>query len=120
MPASDPNRELLERAAELLRPLLDELVFVGGCATGLLISDPGSGGVRQTRDVDAIVEVASYAKYEMLSDQLRSLGFREDTEDGVICRWRSAGFCYRTGPARRAIRFCFDDSKCWQPQASSA
>jgi hypothetical protein len=39
---NDPNPALLERAVELLRPLLDELVFVGGCATGLLITDPGS------------------------------------------------------------------------------
>jgi hypothetical protein len=88
MPASDPNRDLLERAAELLQPLLDDVVFVGGCATGLLISDPASGGVRQTTDVDAIVEVASYAKYDALSERLRDLGFGEDSEDDVICRWR--------------------------------
>ena len=57
----DPNRELLESAADLLRPLLGELVFVGGCATGLLITDPGSGGVRATRDVDTATQVSSYA-----------------------------------------------------------
>jgi hypothetical protein len=39
----------------LLGPLLDELVFVGGCATGLLITDPASGGIRPTIDVDTIV-----------------------------------------------------------------
>jgi hypothetical protein len=33
------NLELLKVAAKLLRPVLDELVFVGGCATGLLVSD---------------------------------------------------------------------------------
>ena len=53
----DPNRELLESAADLLRPLLGELVFVGGCATGLLMTDPGSGGVRATRDVDTATTV---------------------------------------------------------------
>ena len=86
--ANDPNRELLERAVDLLRPLLHEIVFVGGCATGLLITDPASAGVRVTNDVDVIVEVASYAKYEALSERLRGLGFAEDAEDGVICRWR--------------------------------
>jgi hypothetical protein len=35
----NPNLELLELAAERLRPLLSEIVFVGGCATGLLIND---------------------------------------------------------------------------------
>jgi hypothetical protein len=38
----DPNRELLRRAAERLRPLLHEIVFVGGYATGLLVTDSGA------------------------------------------------------------------------------
>ncbi len=40
-----PNLDLLESAAEKLRPLLPEIVFVGGCATGLLIKkrfEPGA------------------------------------------------------------------------------
>ncbi len=81
----DPSRELLESAADLLRPLLDELVFVGGCATGLLITDPASGGVRATNDVDATVELSGYGEYAMLSEKLRGLGLKEDKE--VICRW---------------------------------
>lgn len=84
----DPNRQLLEDAVELLRPMLNELVFVGGCATGLLITDPGSGGVRITRDVDTITQVSSYAEYATLSERLRKIGLTEDTEEGVICRWR--------------------------------
>jgi hypothetical protein len=84
----DPNRALLERAAELLRPIIDELVFVGGCATGLLITDVASAGIRPTDDIDVIVEVGSYAQYAEVSDRLRALGFREDAQSGVICRWR--------------------------------
>jgi hypothetical protein len=44
---SYPNLDLLERAAQRLRPLLPEIVFVGGCATGLLITDPGREGPKQ-------------------------------------------------------------------------
>ena len=84
----DPNRHLLESAADLLRPLLDELVFIGGCATGLLITDAGAGGVRPTRDVDTIAQVTGYGAYAALSERLRILGLREDTDEGVICRWR--------------------------------
>lgn len=84
----DPNRQLLESAADLLGPLLDELVFVGGCATGLLITDPGSGGARPTRDVDTITHISGYGEYATLSERLRSLGLTEDTDGGVICRWR--------------------------------
>jgi hypothetical protein len=55
----DPNRQLLEAAARVLRPLLDDLVFLGGCATGLFLTDPASAGLRPTKDVDTITEVAS-------------------------------------------------------------
>jgi len=46
---NDPNRKLLVDAARVLQPLLGDLVFVGGCATGLLISDPAAGDVRPTK-----------------------------------------------------------------------
>ncbi len=83
----DPNRRLLEEAVQLLRPLLEELVFVGGCATGLLITDPDSQGIRATRDVDVIVEIGSYGEYVGgFAERLRRLGLKEDSE--VICRWR--------------------------------
>jgi hypothetical protein len=47
---NDPNLHLLEAAARLLQPLLEELVFVGGCATGLLITDPAAVGIRPTKE----------------------------------------------------------------------
>ena len=53
----NPNLELLELAAEQLRPLLSEIVFVGGCATGLLIDDPAAAPVRGTYDVDVILRL---------------------------------------------------------------
>jgi hypothetical protein len=85
----DPNRALFESVIELLVPVLDELVFLGGCATGLFITDPAAGGIRPTRDVDAIVDVTSYAQYTALSGRLRALGLAEDTTPGApLCRWR--------------------------------
>lgn len=86
---ADPNRALFERVVDLLRPVLDELVFVGGCATGLLITDPAATGIRPTKDVDAIVDVSSYAEYAGLSERLRAIGMTEDTSEGApLCRWR--------------------------------
>ena len=85
----DPNRELLEAAVRLLRPLLDDWVFLGGCATGLFLTDSAAAGLRPTKDVDAITEVASYAEYAKLSERLRDLGLNEDTSEGApLCRWR--------------------------------
>src|SRR5882757_1778971 len=91
-PVPDTNLEQLIAAARLLRPLLDELVFVGGCVTGLLITDEAAGDPRSTLDVDAIAEITSYAEYAEFGDRLRALGFREDTsEDAPLCRWVHSG-----------------------------
>jgi hypothetical protein len=88
----DANRQLLLSAARLLRPLLEELVFVGGCATGLLITDDAAPGVRATIDVDAIAEITSYWEYVQFGERLREIGFTEDTsERAPLCRWRNAG-----------------------------
>lgn len=85
---NDPNLPQLVRAAEALRPLLPELVFVGGCITGLLITDPGAPSPRGTMDVDAIVEVTSYEQYSRFGERLRALGFAEDLSEGApLCRW---------------------------------
>ncbi len=83
------NLELLKVAAKLLRPVLDELVFVGGCATGLLVSDEAAAEVRPTFDVDAIAEITSYVEYTTFGERLHKLGFTEDASEGApICRWQ--------------------------------
>ncbi len=85
---NDANRERLVTAARLLRPLLGELVFVGGSVTGLLITDEAAAGPRPTLDVDAIAEITSYAEYAAFGDRLRALGFQEDAREGApLCRW---------------------------------
>src|SRR5215467_6307022 len=86
---ANPNYQLLVDAAKLLRPILGELVFVGGCATGLLITDRAAADVRPTYDVDAIAEITSYMAYTEFSERLKALGFQEDTREGApLCRWR--------------------------------
>ena len=89
---NDSNRERLIAAARLLRPLLGELVFVGGAVTGLLITDEAAADPRTTFDVDAIAEITSYAEYAAFGDRLRALGFQEDTREGApLCRWAHRG-----------------------------
>jgi hypothetical protein len=101
---SYPNLDLLESAAAKLRPLLPEIVFVGGCATGLLITDPGAAAVRRTYDVDVITEIASYAEYAAFSERLRELGFEEDSREGApLCRWQHDGLVLDVMPLDAAI-----------------
>jgi len=85
---NNPNLLILETAVHRLGALTDEFVFLGGCATGLLINDMAAPPVRETIDVDVIVQVLSKGGYYALSDRLRQQGFREDSsDDAPICRW---------------------------------
>jgi len=52
--AQNPNLEILIFAVEKLGNLADEMVFLGGCAAGLLITDSAAPPLRVTHDVDAI------------------------------------------------------------------
>ena len=84
----NPNLAQLVAAVAKLAPLLGEIAFVGGCVTGLLLTDPAAAPVRPTLDVDAIVAIASYAEFTLLENRLRELGFRESHAEGApICRW---------------------------------
>ena len=86
----NPNIQMIEVAVEWLGTLIEEMVFVGGCATGLLITDPAASAIRATLDVDVLVAVASLAEYHGLCERLRQLGFVEDTSDEApICRWKT-------------------------------
>lgn len=89
---SDPNIELLADVAEALGDLLEKLVFVGGCATGLLITDPAASSVRATYDVDAIVAAVSLQEYHRLGRKLCERGFSQPLEEGEPpFRWMFAG-----------------------------
>ncbi|MBT3032894.1 MAG: hypothetical protein KME36_17475 [Candidatus Thiodiazotropha sp. (ex Lucina pensylvanica)] len=84
----NPNLKILTQAVERLGTLSDEMVFLGGCATGLLITDKAAPPLRVTKDVDTIVEASTLAAYQRFSEKLRKQGFREDFSDGApLCRW---------------------------------
>jgi predicted nucleotidyltransferase len=86
------NLDQLIATAVLLRPMLGDLVFVGGAVTSLLVTDEGAGPPRTTLDVDAIAEITSYAEYTAFGERLRALGFSEDISEGApLCRWVHSG-----------------------------
>jgi hypothetical protein len=102
----------------LLRPVLDDLVFVGGCTTGLFLTDPAAAGIRATRDVDAIVDITSYAKYTSLAQRLRALGLAEDMTPGApLCRWRRDEMIVDVMPTDASV---LGFSNRWYPAAIQA
>lgn len=85
----DPNVQLLELVAAALDELCSELVFVGGCAAGLLCTSLNAPPPRVTYDVDVIAEVAALSDYHALERQFAARGFKRDmSADAPICRWR--------------------------------
>ena len=84
----DPNLSKIELIASTLGPLRDQLVFVGGCAVGLLITDNAAAPVRVTFDVDLVAGVSALAAYHGIEKEFARLGFSRDTaRDAPICRW---------------------------------
>lgn len=58
----DPNLGMLTLVATALGDLRSSLVFVGGCATGLLITTSRSESIRATQDVARFPELMKRVK----------------------------------------------------------
>lgn len=80
---ANPNIAMLIAMAQAMGPLCEQVVFVGGCATGLLVDDAELMDVRPTDDVDAIVEVASLVAYHRVADKLMDRGFKQTMADNT-------------------------------------
>ncbi|MHB1075883.1 hypothetical protein [Thiobacillus sp.] len=107
---------MLESVAQRLGDdLLGELVFVGGAAAGLLITDPAMPAIRPTEDVDLLVQALTLADYHRVGKTLTARGFSHDTSpDAPICRWRVGGVAVDVMPALEDI---LGFSNPWYPMA---
>ena len=68
----DVNIQMITTVARRLGNLREKVVFVGGCATGLFITDPAMPEVRMTKDVDVIIDITTRMEYYKLEADLRS------------------------------------------------
>jgi len=82
------HKDMILQVAKALGPeLCQEVAFVGGSTTGLLLTDQlAKEQVRYTDDVDLIVSVMGYPGWILLQEKLRDHGFKESMENTVICR----------------------------------
>jgi hypothetical protein len=76
------HRHMLAQVADALgENLRNQMAFVGGCTTGLLLTDALSlEYVRYTDDVDLIVHVIGYTAYGVLQNTLSQRGFRHSVQ----------------------------------------
>lgn len=94
MTAFNRHIDMLKLVARALGPeLRRQMTFVGGCTTGLLLTDAYTQEqVRHTDDVDLIVHVMGYVGFHHLQEQLRGQGFKQysaaSDEDFPVCAMR--------------------------------
>lgn len=65
----------------------DKVVFVGGATVSLYATRPLAVSVRQTDDVDVVVELNSTTEFYDLQEHLLKLGFKNDIESKIISRF---------------------------------
>lgn len=107
----NPNLGVVELVAQELGELCEDLVLVGGCAVGLLITDRARPAVRPTIDVDFVAEVASLVSYYELEEKLKQRGF----EGGdIICRWKKGELIVDVMPTEEIV---LGFSNSWYPLA---
>jgi predicted nucleotidyltransferase len=106
------NALRIKIVAEALIPLKQKIVFVGG-ATVSLYPDRKTFEVRITEDVDVLIEILNYSERATLEENLRSIGFSNDTSSKIICRYRIKGIIVDIMPTNDpSIGF----SNKWYPQ----
>ncbi|KPM48307.1 nucleotidyl transferase AbiEii/AbiGii toxin family protein [Jiulongibacter sediminis] len=78
----------LKVVAKALSELKNKAVFVGGAVVELYTDDPARGEVRPTDDIDVLIEIINRSNHAILEEKLRAIGFKNDMDSGVICRYK--------------------------------
>jgi hypothetical protein len=86
-----------------LEDLVNEVVFVGGAVSGLLITDPAVPSMRPTLDVDVIIEVTTQQEYYRFQERLRKKGFNVAMDETTICRFRNGQIILDVMPVDESI-----------------
>lgn len=88
MVRNNPNLFILETVVAALGDLTERVVFVGGCAVALLLTEDRADPIRPTEDVDLVVQAITTHEYHQFEQKLRERGFSNDLRTGApICRW---------------------------------
>lgn len=80
------NITRIKAVYNLLGDLKDQIVFVGG-ATVSLYAEREAPEIRETKDVDILVEIATRWEYADIEKQLRKIGFTNDTTSKFLGRY---------------------------------
>ncbi|AUD04931.1 nucleotidyl transferase AbiEii/AbiGii toxin family protein [Spirosoma pollinicola] len=98
------NLVRIRAVAAALAELNEKVVFVGGATISLHADDSAAAEPRPTDDIDVVIEVATYREFSsQIEDRLRQLGFTNDYESGVICRYKIHGLLVDVMPTDSGV-----------------
>lgn len=104
----------IKAVAQSLKGLDHPYVFVGGATVSLYSTQKAlAESIRPTDDVDVVIELASYTNHSQMEERLRALGFVNDIESGVICRYIIQGIIVDIMPTSSDI---LGFSNRWYPE----
>lgn len=84
------NIDRIKTVYNALEDLRDKVVFIGGAVVSLY-ADRDWDEVRETDDVDILVEIYTYPQFSELEEKLRQIGFAHDKEARFIGRYKIPG-----------------------------
>lgn len=96
----------------VLGSLQNRVIFIGGATTSLYV-DRMAEEVRPTNDVDIVVELWAYKDYAAIEEQLRLMGFENDIESEIICRYKVQGIIVDVMPTGENV---LNFSNRWYPE----
>ena len=82
------NRKIIQRVAQALGELNNEVIYVGGATVSLYVNDPAADDVRPTKDIDISIKMASLSHLEEIREKLVAKGFKQTADLDVICRFK--------------------------------
>ncbi len=104
---TDINRALLVAVIDEIGDLRNDVVFCGGAIAGLLVTNTAGDPIRETDDVDCIVEIgSSVLSYQEIEARLHALGWQPGSmtvEGDPLCRFRKKQLVFDVMPTQPEV-----------------
>jgi predicted nucleotidyltransferase len=81
------NIKVIEKVANALGELNNDVIYVGGAIVSFYITDMGADQPRPTKDIDISVQISTYSEMDRLREQLATKGIHPASDQNVMYRY---------------------------------
>ena len=82
------NLKVVERVAQTLGEINNDVIFVGGAVVGLYVTETGADLPRPTKDIDISVQVSTYTEMDQLREKLATKGIYPAPTEKILYRYK--------------------------------